>query len=149
MCADCGPTSECGAITDSGVTISGTLTISDAEAASLVIAVCMDSSCSESSSTPAPTASAIDGGRIALEYVYASVTSDGGGAIILTQTVPNTYDVEGRAYFDLAPSGTATSGTVTIRITSGSTDIYSQSFPVQYQTGTTCGSPYELCSVTL
>ena len=149
MCAGCS-NPECTGTLDSGVKVSGVLTIPDGDVASLVIEICMDSLCAETSSTPSPAASTADaGGSLVVEYRYTPGTSDAEGAITLTQTAANTYDVQGSAVFAVAPSGTATGGTVTIHITSGGSGIYSQSFPVDYQTGTTCGAPYELSSVTL
>jgi hypothetical protein len=149
----CSP-SACGAIEMSMLTLSGTLTIPDTAIDSLSMQLCWDSVCSSWSPQDAGVSGVVDGGDAAptdggtVTYAVSSEAS-GNGRFTFTEMGTNTYQFEGSWALDVAPSGSATHGTVTWTITSGGTSIYSATIPASYNTGTSCESPYQECNLVL
>jgi hypothetical protein len=138
----------------SQLTMSGTLSIPDADINSLSIQLCWDSVCATTAgadaSAPQPFDAGADSGpsvRYALQCT--GVNSQCNTYFTFTQVAPDSYQFVGWFYLDNAPSGTATHGTVTWTITSGGTSIYSATIPATYKTGMGCTEPYQECTLVL
>lgn len=142
----CNIESECGAQPDSFVYFSGTVALPDDTIQSLTIEACLDSDCWATGAAQVGGPPGSDASSPAVTYF------DNAGSWTVTQVHSGLYDFNGTIDPAIAPTGTATSGTARVRITSEGAVLYDQTVLdvrcIQGLEG--CGdSPSETCSVSL
>ena len=134
---------ECGAQPDSSVGFAGTVAIPDDAIESLTINACLDAECWTSTGVETGR----DGGALQSD---ASSAPSGGWTV--TQVQSGLYAISGTVVPLDSPTGSATSGTGSFTITSGSVVLYEQTaLEVPCTQGPEgCGNaPSETCKVSL
>jgi hypothetical protein len=140
--------SECGGGIPSRITFSGTVALPDDTIGSLVIGPCLDSDCWST------TGAADDGGSPGSDASSSAVTYTivGAGDWTVTQIRSGLYALNGTIVWALSPTGSATSGTARVTITSHGVVLYDQTvLDVPCTQGmVSCGNfPSETCNVSL
>jgi hypothetical protein len=149
--AHCGfGAAQCSAGVDSVISFSGSVALPDSDIDSLVITACMDSDCW--------TTGGLDGGYGVSQVPdassptvrYSNVLTDTVGWTV-TRLHSGLYDLKGGSSPVDPPTGSATSGTARITITSRGVVLYEKSVPnvACTQGPEVCGTGSETCDVRL